>query len=228
VATHNTVSIQWGWQVGVPGVPETGPLLVFLLEYSVMSTTTTNVVKSVREMATEATTAASAMALKPLDADRLKWLAASIATSPVLVGGKTAPDIFGGNMGSKAAAHNAVFISFPGYVVPAATISVLLGGLVFTDSRGVSAPGKYNPNHLARLVAGSDAAGTGCICTPEGVPCLAKVTGGYTLNPVWAMAHEARTGRKLAEPAVFTTPEPPKAETAPKAKRTPKASKPKK
>lgn len=192
---------------------------------STTTTTTAAVVKSVREMATEATAAASAMALKPLDANRLKWLAASIATRPVLDGGKTAPDIFGGNRGSKAAAHNAVFIAFPGYVVPPATLSALIGGLVFTDSKGVTTPGKYNPNHIARLVAGSDAAGTGCICTPEGVPCLAKVTGGYTLNPVWAMAHEARTGRKLSEPAEFLAPEPTPEPAKPKAPRKPKAKK---
>ena len=193
---------------------------------STTTTTTTTAVKSVREMATEATTAASAMVLKPLDASRLKWLAGAIATQPVLEGGKTAPDIFGGNRGSKAAAHNAVFIAFPGYVVPPATLSALIGGLVFMDSKGATTPGKYNPNHIARLVAGSDAAGTGCICTPEGVPCLAKVTGGYTVNPVWVTAFEARTGRKLSEPAEFLAPEPAATEAPTKAKRTPKNQKP--
>ena len=98
------------------------------------------------------------------------------------------PDAFGDRPGSKAAGHNTLFLSLPACLLSKATLQGVIESMEFTDTKGSTTRGKYNPCHMDNLCSE---------VRTQGVPSVARVNGYYCLNPLWLARFEATTGRKL-------------------------------
>lgn len=99
------------------------------------------------------------------------------------------PDAFGGRPGSKASGHNTLFLSLPECLLSKATIQGVIESMEFTDTKGQTTRGKYNPCHMDNLCSE---------VRTQGIPAVARVNGYYCLNPLWRARFEAASGRKLA------------------------------
>ena len=141
--------------------------------------------KPVSALIQEATAAAVAAAYPVATAEQLRAAVATVAT--VEFRGST-PDPIGGRPGSKAAGHNALFLALPKAVLSRAVVQAAVESLEFTDTRGNCSRGKYNPCHMDNLVSE---------IRTQGVPAVARVPGGYTLNPLWLARYTAATGNTL-------------------------------